>query len=117
MHLDTFEVKSVSATVVDESTIDIQCHFIHGSDALGCRVVLVSDYPNVNNAKATFLSKNISVFGRLNLTSQALCYNRVFAYNINVNSTISTFYIEGEVILTTATNYVCSGRYIDLAYN
>ena len=31
----TSDVQAVSATVVGESTIDIQCLFIHGSDALG----------------------------------------------------------------------------------
>ena len=61
MHLDTFDVQSINATVVDEYAIDIKCHFIHGSDALGCKVVLVSDYPNVNSAEAAFLKKNISI--------------------------------------------------------
>ena len=46
---DTSDVQAVNATVVGESTIDIQCWFIHGSDALGCKVVLVSDCPNAND--------------------------------------------------------------------
>ena len=46
---DTSDVQAVNASVVSESTIDIQCWFIHGSDALGCKVVLISDCPNVNN--------------------------------------------------------------------
>ena len=108
MRLDTFDVESVSATVMDEYTIDIECHFIHGSDALGCKVVLVSDYPNVNNAEANFLNKGIS--RRFNLTREALCYHHIFAYNIDDNNTISTFYIVGEIILPTAADYVCSGR-------
>ena len=115
MHLDTFDVENISAKVVDEYAIDIECHFIHGSDALGCKVVLVSDHSNVNNAEANFLKINISVFERLNLTHEALCYHHMFAYNIDVNSTVNTFYIEGEVILLTTANYVCSGRCIYLA--
>ena len=43
MYVVTSDVQAVNATVVGESTIDIQCWFIHGSDALGCKVVLVSD--------------------------------------------------------------------------
>ena len=43
---------SVPHAVVGESTIDIQCWFIHGSDALGCKVVLVSDCPNISNVHA-----------------------------------------------------------------
>ena len=42
--LDSTDVQSVNATVVGESTIDIQCWFIHGSDTLGCKMVLVSEY-------------------------------------------------------------------------
>ena len=101
---------SVRATVVDKYTIE--CHFIHGSDALGCKVVLVSDYPDVNNVDA---NKYISAFGRLNLTHEALCYHHVFAYNIDVNSTVSTVYIEEDVIKPTSANYVCSGKCIYLA--
>ena len=37
LNLDTSDVQAVNATVVGESTIDIQCWFIHGSDVLGCR--------------------------------------------------------------------------------
>ena len=42
-------MKAVNAMATGESTINIQCWFIHGSDALGCGVVLVSDHPGVNN--------------------------------------------------------------------
>ena len=61
--LDSTDVQSVNATVVGESTIDIQCWFIHGSDALGCKVVLVSEYKdkvviiierNITSASGTF---------------------------------------------------------------
>ena len=114
MHLDTFDVQSINATVVDEYAIDIKCHFIHGSDALGCKVVLVSDYPNVNSAEAAFLKKNISVFERLNLTHEALCYHHVFAYNIDVSNTTGTLYIKEDVIKPTAADYVCSGKCISI---
>ena len=43
--LDSTNVQSVNITVVDESAIvDIQYLFIPGSDALGCKVVLVHEY-------------------------------------------------------------------------
>ena len=65
MYLVTSDVQAVSATVVGESTIDIQCWFIHGSDALGCKVVLVSDCPNVSDVHANLSRSDMSASGQL----------------------------------------------------
>ena len=111
VHLVTSDVQSVNATVVGESTIDIQCWFIHGSDALGCKVVLVSDYPNVDNAEATFLREDISAFGQFYLTHEALCYQRVHAYSVDINSTLSTLHTDGNIITPAEDNDVCSGTF------
>ena len=92
-----------------ESTIDIQCWFIHGSDALGCKIVLVSDYPSVNNEQAIFLRSNTFASGRLNLTQKVSCYHQVFASDIEVNNTLSNFTIEGSLKITPDT--VCSGKH------
>ena len=72
---------------MSESTIDIQCWFIHGSDVLGCKVVLVSDYRGVNNETMNITRKTnniMSVFGTFNLTQPVSCYNRVLAFDISV---------------------------------
>ena len=107
----TSDVQSVTATVVRESTIDIQCLFIHGSDAVGCKVVLVSDHSDVNNETATLLKTNTSAFGQLNLTLKAACYHRVLAYTFDVNYTTNNFYIE-EILYSnySVTNIECSGK-------
>ena len=39
MYVVTSDVQAVRAIVVGESTIDIRCWFIDGSDALGYKVV------------------------------------------------------------------------------
>ena len=70
---DTSDVQAVNATVVSESTIDIQCWFIHGSDTLGYKVVLVSDCPNVNDIEAN-LSRSDIASGQLGLTHNISCY-------------------------------------------
>ena len=70
MYLVTSDVQSVSATVVDESTIAIQCLFLHGSDALGCKVVVVSNCSNISDVYANLLRNNsviMSASGKLNL--------------------------------------------------
>ena len=65
MYLATSDVQAVNATVVGESTIDIQCWFIHGSDALGCKVVLVSDCPNISDVHVNLSRSDMSASGQL----------------------------------------------------
>ena len=108
LHSVTSNVQSVTATVVGESTIDIQCLFIHGSDAVGCKVVLVSDHPDVNNETAILIRKNTSVSAQLKLTHQVGCYHRVLAYSINVDNSTSNFKI--VKLLNFSTNSVCTGK-------
>ena len=82
-----------------ESTIDIQCWFIYGSDALGYKVVLVSDHPGVNNETMNITRKNIMILlasGGFNSTQPVSCYNRVFAFDIEINNTLSNVVIEGK---------------------
>ena len=112
VHAVTSDVQSVIATVVEESTIDIQCLFIHGSDAVGCKVVLVSDDPGVNNETEILIRKNTSAFGQLNLTLKAACYHRVLAYTCDVKYTTNNFYIE-EILSSNYSVYTkieCSGN-------
>ena len=104
--LDTSDAQSVSATVVGESTIDIQCWFIHGSDALGCKVVLVSNYPYINNVQVHLSSSDTSASGQLSLTHNISCYQRVFAFDIDVNNTISNLAVEGNIAVKAATDCV-----------
>ena len=80
-----------------ESTIDIQCWFIHGSDALGCKVVLVSDCPNISDIHANLSRSDMSAFGQLSLTHNVSCYHRVFAYDIDIKNTIGNLTIEGLI--------------------
>ena len=110
-------MQSVSATVVDESTIDIQCHFIHGSDALGCKVILVSDYQGIKDETIMNVSRNnniVSIQRRVNLTQLSSCYSKVTAFDIEVNGTISNLAIEGNILPKATTNspyYACSGMH------
>ena len=79
----------------------IRCWFIHGSDALGYKVVLVSDCPNVSDFKleASLLRSDTSASGQLSLTHNISCYHRVLAFDIesDVNNTISSLTIEGTI--------------------
>ena len=54
----TSDLQAVTATVVGDSTINIQCQFIHGSDAVGCKVVLVSKCPTVQDEHVKILKSD-----------------------------------------------------------
>ena len=97
MYVVTSDVQAVNAIVVDESTVDIQCWFIHGSDALGCKVVLDSDCPNISDIHSNLTRTEMSASGQLSLIHNISCYLRVFAFDIDVNNTVSNLTIEGMI--------------------
>ena len=106
----TSEVQDVIVTLVDESTLDIQCLFIPGSDAVGCYVALVSEQSNIESINATLKRKPHALYasGFLNLSDKAHCYVRVFAFNIDANNATSNFSIERELLRRI--NVTCSGK-------
>ena len=106
LFLVTSDVQTVNATVLNKSTVNIQCWFIHGSDALGCKVVLVSDCPNVSNVHANLSRSDMSASGQLSLTHNISCYHLVLAFDIDVNNTISDLTIEGDIKPSKSDVYV-----------
>ena len=80
-----------------ESTIDIQCWFIHGSDAVGCKVVLVSDCPNISDVHVNLSISDMLASGQLGLIHNISCYLRMFVFDIDVNNTINSLSIEGSI--------------------
>ena len=116
--LDSTDVQSVNTTVTGGFTIDIQCWFIHGSDARGCKVVLVSEYKD----EVVIIERNndnvISASGTFNLTYPVSCYSRMLAFDVEHNNTLSNLSIEGKIQPTLALNTkLCSGILLIMAYN
>ena len=104
----TSDLQAVSVKIVGEFAIVVDCHFIKGSDAYGCKIVLVSDLPGVNSEQATLHRNNTYASGRLNLTHKTSCYHQITAYQIDNNKKISNFFIEEKVI--SATGILCSSK-------
>ena len=100
-------------TPVDEYTLDVQCSFIPGSDAIGCQIVLDSDHSNIERENATLKRKPHTLYasGRINLTHKAHRYVRLFAFNIDANNSTSNFSIEKELLQNA--NFTCSGNKIN----
>ena len=81
-------------------SISVECHFINGSDAQGCKVVVVSDHPSVGNITAMLIRHNESdttASGQVNLTYHIDCYHYVLAFDIEANGTISSLATKGEI--------------------
>ena len=94
---------------VGESTVDIQCLFISGSDAVGCKVIVISDYQRINNEAANLTRNNTSAYGQLSLKHESSCYHRVVAYTITTDHQIvSTFSL--EKMLNIEKTITCSGK-------
>ena len=85
---------------MDDSTIDIQCLFIHGSDALGCKVVLISHCQNVRDVHANLSRSDASAFGQIILTRSISCYHKVLAFDIDINNSIGNLSIEFKINTT-----------------
>ena len=109
MYIVTPDVQSVNAIVVGESTIDIQCLFVHGSDALGCKVVLVSDCPNISDVHANLSRSDMSASGQLSLVHNISCYHRVYAFGIDVNNTIINS-LSIEAMIKSMEDFVHTGN-------
>ena len=110
-------MQSINTTVTGEVTIDIQCWFIHGSDARGCKVVLVSKYKD----EVVIIERNsdnvISASGTFNLTYPVSCYSRVLAFDIKHNNTLGNLSIEGKLQPRLTLNIKsCSGIFFNHAY-
>ena len=85
-----------------EYSIDIECSFIDGSDAQGCKVVVASDHSSVDNITAMLIRHNESdttASGQVNLTYHIDCYHHVLAFDIETNGTISSLATRGEIEL------------------
>lgn len=94
----TLDVQAVNATVIGESTIDVQCLFIRGSDAVGCKIIFLSECQGVADKNVEIIRNDTSNIGRLSLTSYNIsCYLKVLAYDIDVNNTISNVSIDARI--------------------
>ena len=85
--LNTSDLHSVNATAVGEHSIHIQCLFIHGSDAVGCKVVVLGDCQDTGYHQYINLIRQVHdrlASGQLNVSQRSSCYRRVFACGIDV---------------------------------
>ena len=101
----TTDIHSVSVRVIVDYSIDVQCHFIDGSDAQGCKIVITSDHPSVGNSSNILIKKNESdaiASAQLNLNYSIDCYHHVYAFDIEANGTVSSSAIIERIVQENA---------------
>ena len=96
---DTSDIERVTAEADDEETLVVECHFINGSDALGCLVVLVSDIKQVKNISETFYrnGSELVLQGVMNTSELELCHHLVFGYDVEADNSTSTLALPGNL--------------------
>lgn len=93
----------VTATLVETvNTSVVQCHFITGSNALGCMVVLVSESTSIF---FTLERNNPCKVEALNTTDPMSSFYAVYAYDIESDGTSGTLPIPGQLIMKSSDNF------------
>ena len=102
----TTDVQQVLLTKMTDYSSKIQCHFINGSDARGCKVEIVSEHTTVKNITVMLMKAGESdsiASELLNLTHAFDCYSKVFAYDIEADYSIGSLAIAGVIEKHNAT--------------
>ena len=85
-------VRVIAMESIDK--IRIQCNFIIGSDARGCKVVLVGE---LSNTIVNLIRKNniTEVFTSYTLPYPVSCYYEVFVFDIEADGSTGTLPVPG----------------------
>ena len=106
--IDTTDVQTVVVQEVESGDFNVQCHFISGSDAKGCMVVLIGQFDN-HTMKLIRRSVDTLHTKKLELKYRTLsCYHSVVAYDIESDGLIGTLAVPGH--LETSTDKQCLSK-------
>ena len=100
---DTTDVQRVIVTPLklESGDLNVTCHFLAGSDALGCVVILIGQFHN-DTMKLMKRSADTVHTAVLKPISKSLsCYNRVVAFDIESDGSIGTLPVPGYWERTT----------------
>ena len=106
--LDTTDVQAVEVVAIENADeIRIQCNFIIGSDARGCKVVLVGE---LSNATVNLTKKNNITVVTISYTlpHPLSCYHEVFAFDIEADGSTGTLPVPGVLVRELSTAVQCS---------
>ena len=100
-YADTTDVQNVQVVQVNgTNAFEVLCDYIPGSNANGCMVVLVGGTPNVNNITVNLTrARDGSASTKVvYLTLPTLCYDQVFAFDIEYDGSVAAIAVPGRLI-------------------
>ena len=100
--IGTTDVEMVTINKIGENTYSVQCHYIQGSDALGCVYVLVSEVEEFfKNMSGTLLRRSESEGGDtiLKVFKVIGCYQEVLVYDLESNHHLGNLLIRVKINL------------------
>ena len=92
---------------VESANFNVQCHFIPGSDAQGCMVLLIGQF---DNHTMTLIRRRADMLHseQLELKYRTLsCYHSVVVYDVESDGSIGTLAVPGHLETSTSTNRQC----------
>ena len=109
LHTDTTDVQSVKvAEVADSESVWIKCSFMAGSDATGCMVVFLGELGNTTVTLMKDVNDKVKMIVH-KLPFPLVCYDQVFAYDIESDGSTGTLAVPGIMQVTRyLTREVCS---------
>lgn len=96
---DTTDVQKAVVTLkeLESGNFNVTCHFLTGSDALGCMVILIGQSSN-HTMKLMKRSADIVHTEELKLENKSLsCYDRIVAFDIESDGSVGTLSVPGHL--------------------
>lgn len=97
---DTTDVQKAVVTLreLESGNFNVTCHFLTGSDALGCMVILIGQSSN-HTMKLMKRSADTVHTEELKLENKSLsCYDRIIAFDIESDGSVGTMSVPGHLM-------------------
>ena len=102
---DTTDVQKAVVTL-KEFEGNVTCHFLAGSDALGCMVILIGQLSNhtmklmKRSADSNIITEHTEELKLKDNSLSLSCYNRIVAFDIESDGTVGTLPVPGYLMST-----------------
>ena len=105
---DTTDVQNVTVTLIDRhgNTSEVQCDFITGSEAIGCKVVIKSAYGSESHLLIRNTSTNLATL-TVTLKHPLRCYVEVEAFDVESDDSIGSVAVPGLLVANFSTETPC----------